>query len=615
MNFSRLFIRRPIGTTLLAIGLFLVGAVAYAFLPVARLPNVDFPTIYISASRPGTDPKTMAATVAAPIERRVGEISGVDELNSVSSLGSSQITVQFDLHRDIDAAARDVQAALNAALSDLPSDLATLPAFHKANPTAPILILALTSKNLAPSAVYDAADSIIAQRVAQIAGVGNVSVAGSEQPAIRVSVDPERLASMGLSLEDVRTAIVNANALGPLGSFDGKRRAVSISSNAQLYNAHDYNSIVIKSVGDTVIRLSDVATIRPGLRNNRSASWYNREPSVLLFVSKQVDANAIDTVDRIYALLPELKQWVPAGIDVSVLVDRTQTIRASVRDMQLTLAAAIVLVMLVVAAFLRRIAPMIAAGIAVPLSLAGTCVAMWAVGFSINNISLMALAVCIGFVVDEAIVMIENTFRHLEDGSSPLRASLKGAKQVSFTLLTISVSLLAAFIPLFFMGGIIGRLFREFSLTLAFAIAVSTAVSLSVTPMICAYFVRRPPSHDATWADRLIEGVFTRTLHFYDRSLAFAIAHRILTLVVFLVTVVLTIGLFIETPKGYFPQDDTGLIYAGTDASADISFTAMKALEMKAINVVLADPAVSGVGTNLGDGLFGASSKSWAYVH
>ncbi len=367
VNFSAPFIRRPIGTTLLAIGLFLIGAVAYAFLPVASLPNVEFPTIFVTASRPGADPNIMAATVAAPIERRLGEISGVTELTSVTSLGQSRITVQFDLSRSVDGAARDVQAALNAALSDLPGDLPTLPTFRKANPSAaPILILALTSKTMQPSAIYDAADSVIAQRLSQVDGVADVTVAGSEQPAIRVRVDPARLSAMGLSMEDVRTAISNANAAGPIGTFDGSKRAVTIGINDQLRDANEYDPLVVKTANGTVIRLSNIASIRASVRNSRAAGWFNNDPSVLLIITKQGNANVIDTVDRIYALLPELRQWVPAGLDISVLTDRTQTIRASVHDMQLTLGATVVLVMMVVFLFLRRVAPTAAAGVTVP---------------------------------------------------------------------------------------------------------------------------------------------------------------------------------------------------------------------------------------------------------
>jgi multidrug efflux pump len=608
MNVSAIFIRRPIGTTLLAIGLFLTGAVAYNFLPVASVPSVDFPTIRVSASRPGADPATMAATVAAPIERQLGTIAGVSELTSVSSLGSSRITVQFDPSRDIDGAANDVQAALNAAMTDLPSDMPTLPTFRKSNPAAsPILILALTSKTISPSAIYDAADSVIAQRLSQVEGVAEVTVAGSEQPAVRVRIDPARLAAMGLSTEAVRTAITNNNAVAPLGSFDGPRRGTTIGINDQLREPADYDPIVVKTVGGTVIRLSDVASIQSSVRNSRSAGWFNRDPSVLLIVTKQGDANVIDTVDRIYKMLPEIRPWMPAGLDISILADRTQTIRASVQDMQLTLIATAMLVMLVVFVFLRRGAATIAAGVTVPLSLAGTCALMWVAGFSIDNLSLMALAVSVGFVVDDAIVMIENVFRNLEAGYSPLRAAFKGAREIGFTVISISVSLIAAFIPLLFMGGIVGALFREFSLTLVFAIGVSTAVSLSVTPMVCAYFVRSPPSKTATWLDRVVEGVLGRMIAFYSFTLDRVLNARALTMVVFAATIALTALLFVKTPKGFFPQEDTGLLFGGTRASTDISFEAMEQLQQQAAEIVMADPAVAGVGSSVGASGFNAS--------
>src|SRR5262245_50050485 len=472
-SFSEPFIRRPVGTTLLAIGLFLVGAVAYRFLPVASMPTVDFPTISITANRPGADPETMAATVAAPLERRLGEIAGVTELTSSSSLGLSRITVQFDLARNIDGAARDVQAALNAALSDLPGDLQSRPTFRKSNPAAtPIMVLALTSKNLPPSVLYDAADSVIAQRLSQVDGVAEVTVDGAEQPAIRIRVNPIALASMGLNMEDVRTAIANSNGVGPVGAFEGRERTITISANDQLRDAPDYDPIVVRTANGTVVRLSAIASIEAGVRNSRSAAWFNGQPSVLLVINKQSTANVIETVDRIYALIPELKRWVPAGIEITVLSDRTKTIRASVEDMQLTLLATIALVMLVVFVFLRRTAATVAAGVTVPLSLAGTFAMMWVAGFSVDNLSLMALAVAVGFVVDDAIVMIENCFRNLEKGMSPFRAALEGAQQIGFTVLAISISLVAAFVPLLFMTGLIGRVFREFSVTLAFAIAV-----------------------------------------------------------------------------------------------------------------------------------------------
>jgi multidrug efflux pump len=608
MNFSYPFIRRPIGTALLAIGLFLVGAIAYHFLPVASLPSVDFPTIRVSASRPGADPAVMAATVAAPLERRLGEIAGVTEITSTSSLGSTSITVQFDLGRGIDRAARDVQAALNAALSDLPGDLPALPTFRKVNPAAsPVLIIALTSRTLPPGAIYDAADTVIAQRISQVDGVADVTASGAEQPSVRVRVNPAAISAAGISLEDVRLAITNANSLIPLGVLEGPRQAEVLETNRQLRTPAAYSSIVIKTTGSDVVRLGDIASIREATRNSRSAAWFNGQPAVLLIITKQGDANVIETVDRIKALLPELKRWIPAGIDISILSDRTGTIRASVADMQLTLAATIVLVMLVVFAFLRRGTPTLAAGVTVPLSLAGTCAAMWLVGFSIDNLSLMALAVSVGFVVDDAIVMIENMFRNLEKGYSPMRAAIEGARQIGFTVIAISVSLIAAFIPLLFMGGIVGRLFREFSVTLAFAIAISTVVSLSVTPMICAHFVRAAPSKTATWLDRTMEGLLGRVIAAYGRSLSAVLHHRALTLIVMAATIALTVALYIQIPKGYFPQDDTGLVFGSTQASPDISFKAMVELQQQVTAIVLADPAVDGVGSSVGGSVFAGS--------
>jgi multidrug efflux pump len=600
-GFSQPFILRPVGTTLLALGLLLVGVVAYRFLPVASMPTVDFPTINVTANRPGADPETMAATVAAPLERRLGEIAGVTELTSRSSLGSTRITVQFDLSRKIDGAARDVQAAINAALTDLPGDLQSTPTFRKSNPAAtPIMILALTSKILPPSTLYDAADTVIAQRLSQVEGVAEVNVSGAEQPAVRIQVDPIALASMGLAMEDVRTAIANTNAVGPVGVFDGNDRAITLGSNNQLQKVPEYESIIVRSANGNVVRLSAIASIQNGVRNSRAAGWFNSQPSVLLVINKQSTANVIDTVDRIYALLPELKRWISPAIDISVLSDRTQTIRASVRDMQLTLLATIILVMLVVFLFLRRVAATVAAGITVPLALAGTCAAMWVAGFSVDNLSLMALAVSVGFVVDDAIVMIENCFRNLEKGMSPFRAAIEGAQQIGFTVLSISISLVAAFIPLLFMTGLIGRVFREFSVTLAFAIAVSTVVSLSVTPMICAHFVRKPPSPNATWLDRLVERVLSVMITSYARTLSVVLEYRGLTLLVMAATMAITVMLFVRTPKGFFPQDDTGLIYGGTQASTEVSFQAMYDLQQKAEAIVRADPAVASIGSSIG---------------
>jgi hydrophobe/amphiphile efflux-1 (HAE1) family protein len=601
MNVSLPFIQRPIATTLLSIGIFLVGAVAYAFLPVAALPSIEFPTIRVSASRPGADPSTMAATVAAPLERRLGEIPGVIELTSTSSLGTTSISIQFDISRKIDSAARDVQAALNAAVADLPGDLPNLPNFRKANPNAsPIFILALTSNTRPPSAIYDIADTVIAQRLSQIDGVAEANVSGAEQPAVRVRVNPVAIAAMGINLEDVRLAIVNANAAGPLGVFDSDGVAEVIGANAQMRDPREYRDIVVKSANGAVTLLGAIATIEQSTRNSRAAAWFNRQPAILINVTKQAGANVIETVDRIQALLPELKRWVPPDIQFSVLSDRTLMIRASVRDMQLTLGATVMLVMLVVFVFLRRLTPTIAVGVTVPLSLAGTCAAMWLAGFSIDNLSLMALAVSVGFVVDDAIVMIENTFRNLEKGYTPVRAAVEGARQIGFTVISISVSLVAAFIPLLFMGGLAGRLFREFSVTLVFAIAISTLVSLSVTPMICAHYLRVAPSPNATWFDRLVEGALARMLRGYSRSLAVVLRHRILTLVVLAATVALTVNLYVKTPKGFFPQDDSGAAGGAAVAAPDISFPAMIELQQRAGDIILADPAVAGLGSAVG---------------
>jgi multidrug efflux pump len=608
MNISEPAIRRPIGTALLALGLVLVGVVAYRFLPVASMPTVDFPTISVSASRPGADPETMASTVAAPLERRLGEIPGVIELTSRSSLGSTRISVQFGLNRNIDGAARDVQAAINAALTDLPGDLQSRPSFRKSNPAAaPIMIIALTSSTVPPSVMYDAADSVVAQRLSQVEGVAEVSVNGAEQPAIRIRVNPIALASMGLSMEDVRNSIANSNAAGPIGVFDGEGRAITIATNDQLRAASQYDPLVVRSANGIVVRLSAIASIDAGVRNSRSFGWYNKQPSVLLVVTKSADSNVIETVDRIRELLPELTRWIPAGIELNILSDRTTTIRASVGDMQLTLLASIALVMLVVFVFLRRAAATAAAGITVPLALAGTCGMMWIAGFSINNLTLMALAVSVGFVVDDAIVMIENCFRNLEKGMSPMQAALEGARQIGFTVVSISVSLVAAFIPLLFMSGVVGRVFREFSVTLAFAIAVSTVVSLTVTPMICAHFVRKPPSKNATWFDRTVERVMGWLTGLYARSLGVVLQHRALTLLVLFGVIALTVALYVKTPKGYFPADDTGLVWGSTQASTEASFQAMFELQQQATDIVLSDPAVAGVGSSIGTSAWNSS--------
>ncbi|HYW62150.1 MAG TPA: efflux RND transporter permease subunit [Bradyrhizobium sp.] len=614
VSISEPFIRRPVGTTLLAIGLFLIGAVAYEFLPVAAVPNVDFPMIRVFANRPGADPTVMAGTVAAPLERRLGQIAGINQITSTSSLGSTSIQLQFNIGRNIDRAARDVQAAINASLADLPSDLPSLPRFRKANPAAaPVFVLALTSKTITPSAIYDVADTVIAQRISQVPGVGEVTVTGADQPAVRIALNPVALSNAGIATDDVRLAIINANPLGPVGIFNGGRQSETLSLNRQMRTAAEFRDILIKSANGSFVRLADVAEVEDSVRNSRSIAWFNKQPAVLIQITKQGDANVIDMVDRVKALIPELKQWIPASVEISTLTDRTGTIRASVEDMQWTLLATAFLVMLVVFVFLRRITPTIAAGVSVPLALAGTCAGMWVAGFSIDNLSLMALAISIGFVVDDAIVMIENMYRNLEQGMRPYPAALEGARQIGFTVLSISLSLVAAFTPLIFMDGIVGRLLREFSLTLTFAIVVSTVVSLTITPMICAHYIKETTSVNATLFDRVVEGSLSRIVRFYEWTLRAVLGFPFLTLIVFFATIALTVTLYIKTPKGYFPTDDSGFVIGATRASADISFQSMLTLQQRLADIVMADPAVAGIGSSLGGGVNG-SNRGFMFI-
>ena len=615
MNISEPFIRRPIGTTLISVGLFLVGVVAYFQLPVASLPAIEFPAIRVNASRPGADPATMAATVAAPLERRLGEISGVNEITSTSSLGNSAISLQFDLSRNVDDAARDVQAALNAAATDLPSDLPTLPTYRKANSAAfPVLILALTSKTLPITTLFDAADTVIAQKISQVDGVAEVTVNGAAQPAVRVRIDPQRLAAMGLSVDAVRTAIGNNNIGQAIGSFDGPDLTETLATTDRLSTPEDFAAIVVRSKNGTTVKLSDVADVANGVKSRRAAGWYNKDRSVLLIVTKQPAANVIETVDRVKALLPQMRQWVPAGVDISVFADRTITIRAAVRDIQITLLITCALVMGVVLVFLRRATPTLAAGVAVPLSLAGTVAAMWIAGFSLDNLSLMAITISVGFVVDDAIVMIENVTRNIEAGMRPMHAALLGARQIGFTVVSISLSLVAAFVPLLFMSGIVGSLFREFALTLTFSVVVSTLVSLSLTPMLCARFMKPHDANPPGWFDRTVEGCLSGLIGIYARSLRLALRHPWIMLVVMLATIGLTVEMFKAAPKGFVPEDDTGLIMAHTQASADVSFPAMAELQQSLTDKVLADPAVEGVGSFIGGGGAGSVNEGALFI-
>ena len=620
MGFSAPFIARPVATILLALGLLLSGVIAYRFLPVAALPNVSIPTIVVQATRPGADPATMANSVAAPLERRLGEIAGVSEITSVSSTGNSAVIVQFDIDRNIDAAASDVQAAINAAIPDLPSDLPTRPHYRKFNPAAiPVMSLALTSNTLPIAQVYDAADTILAQRLSQVNGVANVTLNGAETPAVRIALDPERLAAAGLSAQDVVNAVKGANVLQPTGGFAGPDRAAMIAVNGQISRAAQYRRLVLKAGHGTVLTLSDVAQVTNGPTNTRLAAWYDKQPAILLDVTKSADANVIETVDRIRRLLPQLKAWMPPGIDLHVVTDRTETIRASVADVQYTLAVTIVLVLLVVLLFMRRLTPTLAAAVTVPLSICGTLAGMWALGFTIDNFSLMALTVSVGFVVDDAIVMIENIVRHTEAGMPPLRAALVGSRQIGFTVVSISLSLVAVFIPLLFMGGILGRLFHEFAMTLTMAITVSAAVSLSLTPMICGRWMaphrRAPRGRVAAAADRAIERALAAVQRGYARSLGWSLRHGGIMLLVMLATVVVTVRLYGSIPKGFMPSQDTGLVQGSTVASPDVSFPAMEARQRALVNVLLADPAVASVASYIGDNRgWGAPNRGWVDV-
>lgn len=600
MNLCAPFIRRPVGTTLLAAGLLIFGFATYRELPVASLPSVDLPTIRVSASRPGADPETMASTVAAPLERRLGAIAGVTEITSTSTQGNTSIAVQFDLARKVDKAAQDVQAAINGAMADLPSDMPSLPRFRKANPSAqPILVLALTSPTLPNSAIYDAADSVLVQRLSQIDGVADVNVSGAEQPAVRIEFDPAAIAQAGLTLEQVRLAVVGANALGPVGAFEGRRQSEVLALNAQLRSAEDYRQLVIRAANGRVMRLTDIAKVYDGVRNTLSAGSYDGKPAVIISITRAANANVVETVGRIRALLPELSRWLPADIRISVMSDRTTTIRASLEDMQFTLLLSVGLVMLVVFLFFGRIVPTLAAGVTIPLAFAGTFLGMWVMGFSLNNLSLMALAISVGFVVDDAIVVIESVIERIERGVSPVRAAIEGAGAIAFTVISISLSLVAAFMPLFFIGGIVGKFFQEFAVTVAFAILVSTIVALSVTPMLCGrYLSARPPGR----FERRVNAILAAIIASYSRSLDWALRRLWLMIGLTLVSIGLTVYLFTVIPKGFFPQDDNGLLFGWSEAAPDISFEQMRQLQERAAAVLMADPAVAHVGSFLGGG-------------
>ena len=609
---SEPFISRPVATSLLAIAVALTGMLGYFSLPVSALPEVDFPTLRITTQLPGASPETVAGLITTPLEQQFGQISGLTSMTSTSSFGTSQITLQFDLARDIDAAALDVQAAINAAGGVLPRDLPYPPEYKKVNPAdQPIITLALTSETLPITRVNDTADTILAQRLSQVLGVGLVSIQGGQKPAVRLQIDPARLASYHLSLEDVRTAVSRTNVNQPKGSFDGPEQAYTINANDQLANVDSYKDIIIAYRNGGAVRLSDVGKAINGAENNKTAAWYNGKRAVIVDIQRQPGANIIQTVDRIKKLLPTIQRSVPAGIDIAILADRTETIRASVSDVQFTLLLTIGLVVLVIFVFLGKLWATVIPGVALPLSIVGTFGIMSLCGYSLDNLSLMALTIAAGFVVDDAIVMIENIVRFIELGETPLQAAYKGAKQIGFTIVSLTVSLIAVLIPLLFMSGIIGRLFREFAMTLTFSILVSAVISLTLTPMMCGRLLKPEPRPDGSgphghaggnWFFRLTEGFFKKLLALYDWTLKIVLRHRATTLLVAVGTLVLTIWLYIEVPKGFLPQQDTGLIIVTTDADQSVSFDAMAQYQADVAAIAQHDPDVEGVDSFIGAG-------------
>ena len=610
MNLSAPFIQRPIATTLLAIGLALFGALAFNLLPVAPLPEMDFPTISVSAKLPGADPHTVATSVATPLERQFGQIAGVTQMTSSSTLGATRINLQFDLNRNIDGAARDVQAAINAARTNLPSDLSGNPTYRKVNPAdSPVLIISLTSDSATPGQMYDVASTLLEQRLLQTTGVGDVTVGGGALPAVRVELNPDRLNHYGISLEQVREVIAAANVNLPKGTIDIGPQDHVLAANDQLYNPADYASLVVKQNNGDLVRISDLGEVREDVEDLRNFGLFNGKPSVLLVIFKQPGANVIETVDAVKAELPFLQASIPATIKLNILMDRTTTIRASLRDVELSLIASIILVTLVTFAFFRDWRSTLVPAIVVPLSLLGTFGAMYFMGFSLNNLSLMALTIATGFVVDDAIVVVENIMRHLERGESRVQAALAGAREVGFTVLTISVSLVAVFIPLLMMGGIVGRLFREFSVTLSVSIGISMLVSLTVTPMLAAILLRPPQQGDAQEA--ATDSGFHR---FYDRTLGWVIDHSLLMGLVTVLVIVLAGVLYVLVPKGFFPQEDTGRLSGSILASQSISYGAMQK-DFLAINrKVLLNPNVETVGGFVGGAGGGGGSVNSAQM-
>ncbi|MCQ0168525.1 multidrug transporter subunit MdtB [Pseudomonas sp. S12(2018)] len=602
MNLSRLFILRPVATTLSMLAIVLAGLIAYTLLPVAALPQVDYPTIRVITLYPGASPQVMTSAVTAPLERQFGQMPGLTQMASTSSGGASVLTLRFSLEMNMDVAEQQVQAAINAASNLLPSDLPAPPVYNKVNPAdTPVLTLAITSKTMLLPKLNDLVDTRMAQKIAQISGVGMVSIAGGQRQAVRIKVNPDALASAGLNLADVRTLIGASNVNQPKGNFDGPTRVSMLDANDQLRSPEEYANLILAYKNGAPLRLKDVAEIVDGAENERLAAWANQSQAVLLNIQRQPGANVIEVVDRIKALLPSITDNLPAGLDVVVLTDRTQTIRASVKDVQHELLIAIVLVVLVTFLFLRRASATLIPSIAVPLSLIGTFGVMYLAGFSINNLTLMALTIATGFVVDDAIVMLENISRHIEEGETPMQAALKGARQIGFTLISLTFSLIAVLIPLLFMADVVGRLFREFAITLAVAILISLVVSLTLTPMMCARLLKREPREEeqgrfyrasGAWIDWMIAH--------YGRGLQWVLRHQPLTLLVAVATLGLTVLLYLAVPKGFFPVQDTGVIQGISEAPQSISFAAMSQRQQELSAVILQDPAVQSLSSYIG---------------
>jgi hydrophobe/amphiphile efflux-1 (HAE1) family protein len=596
MNISRPFIFRPIATSLLMLGIMVFGLAAYALLPVAALPTVDFPTISVSAQFPGASPETMAATVATPLEQQFAAIPGLDQMTSTSGLGNTSITLQFALRRNIDGAAQDVQTAINAAGGLLPKNLPNPPTYRKVNPAnRSILIYAVHSDTMPISAVDDYASTVLAQKLSTVSGVAQVDVGGQQKRAIRVQVNPDALAAKGIGLEDVRAALADTSTSQPKGNLENAHRTVTLDTNDQLFDAAAFGNVIIAYRNGAPVRVKDIGRAIDSVERDRVSAWYGDDSAELLFIRREAGANTIATVERCKALMQQLRASIPPTVKIDLVTDRTESIHASVNDVRFTLILTVGLVVMVIFLFLRKLWATIIPGVAVPLSIIGTFAVMYVLGYSLDNLSLMGLTIAVGFVIDDAIVMIENIVRHIEAGDPPMDAALKGAGEIGFTIVSISASLVAVFIPLIFMGGIIGRLFREFAMTVTVAVLVSALVSLTLTPVMCSLFLTRESEHSGGRLNRMAEAFFDGLVQRYDRGLVWVLRHQLPMLVVTLALIVLTGGLYYVIPKGFFPQQDTGFIFGEADARQDTSFASMSALTHRIIDKVQKDPAVSGI--------------------